>query len=166
MCRIRTVQFSRFLNVRAPQKDLWDRKAKEWSSVNCANRMWRIAIDEVEEIAMENLEHYSPELEIQFVESKEGGRAAIISEQDGYDAARLLRRGLYRRLAPQLDGDFFVATPARDMFVALSGRPTEFVERVSERVAQDYQRLPYPITSEFFYVTMDGVAGRVRDLAA
>ncbi len=127
---------------------------------------WHIAIDEVEEIAMENLEHYSPELEIQFVESKEGGRAAIISEQDGYDAARLLLRGLYRRLAPQLGGDFFVATPARDMFVALSGRPAEFVERVSERVAQDYQRLPYPITSEFFYVTMDGVAGRVRDLAA
>jgi uncharacterized protein YtpQ (UPF0354 family) len=127
---------------------------------------WRLAIGEVEEIAMENLEHYSPELEIQFVESKEGGRAAIISEQDGYDAARLLLPGLYRRLAPQLGGDFYVATPARDMFVALSGNPTDFVERVSERVTQDYQRLPYPITSEFYYVTLDGVAGRVRDLAA
>src|SRR5262245_20792506 len=44
VCRIRTVQFTRFLNVRAPEKDWWDRKAKEWSSINCANQMWRIAI--------------------------------------------------------------------------------------------------------------------------
>ena len=127
---------------------------------------WRVDIEEVEEMAIENLEQYTPELEIQFVESKEGGRAAIISEQDGYDAARLLLPNLYRRLAPQLGGDFYVATPARDMFVALSANPNEFVERVSERVGQDYQRLPYPITSEFYYMTLDGVAGRVRGLAA
>ena len=46
VCRIRTVQFTRFLNVRAPEKDWWDRKAKEWSSINCANQMWRIAIED------------------------------------------------------------------------------------------------------------------------
>lgn len=46
VCRIRTVQFSRFLNVRAPARDWWERKAKEWSSINCANQMWRIAIDD------------------------------------------------------------------------------------------------------------------------
>lgn len=46
VCRIRTVQFTRFLNVRTPEKDWWDRKAKEWSSVNCANQMWRIAIED------------------------------------------------------------------------------------------------------------------------
>jgi hypothetical protein len=47
VCRIRTVQFARFLNVRgAPEKDWWARKAKEWSSINCANQMWRIAIDD------------------------------------------------------------------------------------------------------------------------
>lgn len=127
---------------------------------------WGVCIDEVEEVAMENLDHYAPELEIQFVESKEGGKAAIISEQDGYDAARLLLPGLYRRLAPQLGGNFYVAIPARDMFVALSATPPEFVERVAERVGQDHQRLPYPITREFYYMTLDGVAGRVRGLAA
>src|SRR5262249_16337234 len=46
VCRIRTVQFTRFLNVRAPEKDWWDRKAREWSSLNCANQMWRIAIED------------------------------------------------------------------------------------------------------------------------
>ncbi|MCW5775724.1 MAG: DUF1444 family protein [Phycisphaeraceae bacterium] len=120
---------------------------------------WGLDIDEVERIARANLQHYTSELEVQFIESKEGGRAAIVSEQDGYDAARLLLGGLWERLAPQLGGDFLVATPARDMFIALSRDPREFVNRVGGRVSQDYRRLPYPITSDFFYVTRDGIAG-------
>ena len=127
---------------------------------------WKLDPDEAEEIARENLDRYAPDVEIQLVESKEGGHAAIISEQDGYDAARLLMSGLFFRLAPQLGGDFLVATPARDMFVAMSYEPREFIERLEERVDQDYRRLPYPITNRLFYVTRDGVAGTLfRDAA-
>ena len=127
---------------------------------------WRLSVEEVEEIARENLDKYAPELQVQLVESKEGGRAAILSEQDGYDAARVLLSSLFRRLAPQLGGDFFVALPARDMFLALSPEPNPFVKRLQERVEHDYRRLPYPITSELFYVTRDGVAGTKGLLAA
>jgi hypothetical protein len=93
------------------------------------------------------------------VESKEGGRAAILGQHDGYDAARLMLGGLYQRLAPQLGGDFYVAVPARDMFVAFSRGPEPFVRRLRERVDADYRRLPYPICPDFFFVTRDGVAG-------
>ena len=120
---------------------------------------WGIDELEIEEIAKQNLDRYSPELQIQVIESKDGGRAAILSEQDGYDAARLLLGKLHERLAPELHGDFFVATPARDMFVALSCDPQHFVERLKNRVDQDYRRLPYPITRDLFVVTQDGVAG-------
>ena len=123
---------------------------------------WGLTIDEMDEIARENIDRYAPELEIQFVDSKEGGRAAIISEQDGYDAARLLMSDLHTKLARELGGNFYVATPARDMFVALSAEPAPFVDRVRSKVEQDYRRLPYPITSELFYVTLDGVAGRCQ----
>lgn len=34
---------------------------------------WNVEVEEVEEFALENLSNYTPELEIQFVESKEGG---------------------------------------------------------------------------------------------
>ncbi|MBX3357789.1 MAG: DUF1444 family protein [Phycisphaeraceae bacterium] len=122
---------------------------------------WRTTPEDLEEIAKSNLDTYSPELELQLVESREGGRAAIVAEQDGYDAARLLMTDLYKRLAPRLGGDFLVATPARDMFVALSPGPGPFVERLRGRVRQDYRRLPYPITETFFYVTRDGVAGTI-----
>ncbi|QOJ00052.1 MAG: DUF1444 family protein [Phycisphaeraceae bacterium] len=124
---------------------------------------WGLDIEDVEQIARENLDHYAPELEVQFVESKEGGKAAILGNHDGYDAARLLMSNLHHRLAPQLGGDFLVATPARDMFVALSRGPNAFVKRLHSRVEQDYKRLPYPITSDLFYVTRDGVAGTRLD---
>lgn len=120
---------------------------------------WGVDCLEIEDIAKANLDRYSPELQIQLIESNDGGRAAILSEQDGYDAARLLLGSLHERLAPELHGDFYVATPSRDMFVALSCDPPEFVERLQKRVDQDYRRLPYPITRDMFVVTQDGVAG-------
>lgn len=120
---------------------------------------WEITAEEMDEIARQNLDEYAPELEVQIVESKEGGKAAILSQHDGYDAARLLLSNLYDRVAPQLGGDFYVAIPARDMFVALSPNPAAFVKRLQARVEHDYRRLPYPITSDFFYSTRDGVAG-------
>lgn len=129
-------------------------------SVTCEQLVrWGVSAEELEQIARANLDAYAPDLELQFVDSREGGRAAIVSEQDGYDAARLLLSNLYSRLAPRLGGDFLVATPARDMFVALTPGPTPFVDRLKGRVLQDYRRMPYPITSQLFYVTRDGVAG-------
>ncbi len=93
------------------------------------------------------------------MDSSEGGRAAIVSRQDGYDAARLLLDRLHDRLAPELHGDFYVAAPARDMFLAMTCDPDDFVDRLRDRIGREYRRLPYPITSELFVVTRDGVAG-------
>ncbi len=127
---------------------------------------WGLSADDLDDISRENLNRYAPDLEIQFVDSSEGGRAAIVSRQDGYDAARLLLGTLHPRLAPELDGDFYVALPARDMFLAISADPEDFVTRIQDRVEQDYRRLPYPITDRFFLVTRDGVAGTLRSEAA
>ena len=120
---------------------------------------WGLDVDDVDLIARENLTRYAPDLEIQLVDSSEGGRAAIVARQDGYDAARLLLDTLHNRLSPELGGDFYVATPARDMFLAISADPLTFVERIQERVEKDFRRLPYPITTDLFLVTRDGVAG-------
>ncbi len=120
---------------------------------------WGSSPEELDELARANLDSHSQEMNYQVITSKEGGRAVIVAEQDGYDAARLLLGTLYTKLAPKLGGNFYVATPARDMFVALSPRPDPFVARLRGRVEEDFRRLPYAITSEFFYVTRDGVAG-------
>lgn len=123
---------------------------------------WGVQVDDLEDIARKNLDTYAPELSFQVVKSKEGGTAAILNEQDGYDAARLLLTNLFAKLAPRMGGDFYVATPARDMFIAISAGPDPFLNRLKGRVKHDYRRLPYPITSELYYVTRDGVAGTVE----
>jgi uncharacterized protein YtpQ (UPF0354 family) len=120
---------------------------------------WGVDTDDLERLARENLARYQPDLKVKLVESETGGRAAILSVLDGYDAARLLLNTLHSTLAPQMHGDFFVATPARDMFVAISCDPPEFVDKVQQRVLRDFKRLPYPITDALFIVTRDGVAG-------
>ena len=120
---------------------------------------WGLTTDELEEVARVNLGSYAPELNVQIMQSGDGGRAAVVSLRDGYDAARLLLTHLHERLAPELKGDFLVATPARDIFVAMSRGPGQFIDRIMGRIDEDYRRLPYPITRNLFYVTRDGVAG-------
>lgn len=120
---------------------------------------WGITVEQLDELARENLELYAPELDLQVIDSAEGGRAVIVAEQDGYDAARLLLGDLHARLSAKLGRDFYVATPARDMFIAMSCEPVGFVDRLRERVEEDFSRLPYPITKDLFLVTRDGVAG-------
>jgi uncharacterized protein YtpQ (UPF0354 family) len=122
---------------------------------------WRVCAEDLDELARENLQQLSREIELQVVTSKEGGKAIIVAEQDGYDAARLLLGSMYSKLAPRLGQNFYVATPARDMFVAMSITPEPFLQRLTNRIQEDYRRLPYPITPEFFLVTRDGVAGTV-----
>ncbi len=120
---------------------------------------WGLQLEDLDDIARRNLDGYAPDLQIQLVDSSEGGRAAIVSRQDGYDAARLLLESLHHRLAPELHGDFYVAAPARDMFLAMTCDPDDFVERLRDRIKREYRRLPYPITAALFVVTRDGVAG-------
>ena len=120
---------------------------------------WGLQADDLDAMARENLAHYAPDLEVRIVDSHDGGRAAIVAQQDGYDAARLLLGTMYDRLAREMKGDFYVATPSRDTFIAMSVGPDPFLGRLRQRVEEDYRRLPYPITRELFYVTRDGVAG-------
>ncbi|HBS28741.1 MAG TPA: hypothetical protein DEB06_04660, partial [Phycisphaerales bacterium] len=120
---------------------------------------WGLALDDIESLARHNLARYTPQLEYRRLDSEEGGRALVLALQDGYDASRLLLDSLFPQLAPELGGDFLVACPSRDMFLALTPEPDPFVRRVRGRVEHDFTRLPYPITDRLFYVTRDGVAG-------
>ncbi len=120
---------------------------------------WGVDVERLERVARKNLARYTPDLEFRRLESEEGGRAIVLSIQDGYDASRLLLSDIFMMLAPEFGGDFYVATPSRDMFLAMSQDPGPFIDRVQSRVDMDFERLPYPITNRLFYVTRDGVAG-------
>lgn len=127
---------------------------------------WGVGPDDLEQIARQNLEAYDPDTSFEVIESRDGGRAVVVAQQDGYDAARLLLGDLHAKLSPSLGGNFYVAVPARDMMIAFSTEPPAFVARLIRRIDEDHRRMPYPITPQLFYVTRDGVAGSVsqRDL--
>lgn len=120
---------------------------------------WNLTVDEIDSIARANLRMYVPDLRIRFLRPEMGGRAAVFAENDGYDASRLLLDNLFPRLAPELGGNFWVATPARDTFVAMTAEPDRLHVTMHEKVETEFRRLPYPITDRYFLVTMDGVAG-------
>lgn len=120
---------------------------------------WGTTVDDLEDLARTNLQRYAPDLEVQVVRSSEGGRAAIIALHDGYDAARLLLGDLHQRLAGHLGTSFYVAAPARDMFVAMTDGPEPFLDRLKARSLEEYRRMPYPICADLFVVSRDGVAG-------
>lgn len=143
--------------------------AKE-AMVSLRNRdlkKWGKTLSGIHTCAIQNLTKLSDHIEVQRVESKEGGRAVIITAQDGYDASRLLLPELWSRFTNILSstwlgrrsGQFYVCTPSRDMFLAFSMTPAPFVRRLLERVALDYKCLPYPIVATPFVVTRDGIAG-------
>ncbi|MDG2054919.1 MAG: DUF1444 family protein [Phycisphaerales bacterium] len=123
---------------------------------------WNLTPEEVDLIARQNLDTYTPRVSLKLFTTADGGRAATMTVQDGYDAARLLLNGLHEKLAPELSGDFYAAAPARDMLVAFSAGPPEFHNLLQSRIERDFRRLPYPITTDFFFVTRDGVAGTKR----
>ena len=119
---------------------------------------WGVDLETIDELARENLAAAQPDLELQLFRGDEGAAAALFNTGDGYDAARLLLGELYPQLAPELGGDFLVAIPTRDVFLAFPTGPEGFVGRVRQRIAHDYRKLPYPITDHLFLVTLDGVA--------
>jgi uncharacterized protein YtpQ (UPF0354 family) len=126
---------------------------------------WGKSADDLEQVAKENLDNYAPQIEFRSVTSDEGGKAVLVSMQDGYDASRLLMSDLFLTLAPEFGGDFLVATPSRDMFLAIAKDDDTFVHRVHDRVEADFERLPYPITDRLFYVCRDGIAGTLAEAA-
>ncbi len=126
---------------------------------------WGMNAEELDEIARENLRAFTPEFEFRSIDTDEGGHAIILAQQDGYDASRLLLDEFFLQVAPEMDGDFYAACPSRDMLLALSCDPEQFVSRVRSRIDEDFLRLPYPITNKLFYVTRDGIAGTATEAA-
>jgi len=119
---------------------------------------WGLSVEELDEMARENLSGHQPDLELKVLHGEDGA-AALFNTGDGYDAARLLLDELHPKLSPEFGRDFLAAIPTRDVFIAFPLSSPEFIGRLRSRIRTDYRKLPYPITDDLFLVTLDGVAG-------
>lgn len=119
---------------------------------------WKISIDELHEIAIENLVARSQELPAHAAQNEDGAIGFIIIQtHDGYDASRILLPGLHDRLREHLGSPFLAGIPNRDILICMRDEP-ETVERIATRMRQDFKTMPHQISPRLFLITADGIA--------
>ena len=119
---------------------------------------WNVPLDDVHEAALDNLVARSETLAAQAAQDEDGRvNMIIVQTMDGYDASRILLRGLHDRLREHLGSPFLAAIPNRDILPCFRNDP-ETIERVGPQVANDYRTQPHSISDKLFLITADGIA--------
>jgi len=126
---------------------------------------WKTNMDELHDIALDNLRDTMESIDFEYFELKNGLEAIILKTEDGYDASRIITPELFQEVSARFGGDFYVGIPARDMLFAIPANHMnkKLLNRVKRGMMKEYNHLPYPITSKLFYVTLDGVAAGFID---
>ncbi len=122
---------------------------------------WDVTVDDLHELAINNLVARSEQLAAHAAEDDEGEVNLILFQtMDGYDASRLLLPTLHERLREYLGSPFGAAIPNRDMLLCFRNDDAT-VARLRKQVAADYRSMPHQVTDRLLLVTADGIA--VRD---
>ena len=121
---------------------------------------WQLSVDELEQLAMKNLEEYSRQnpLEVTLIGDDDDPRMLVPVEPNAYNSVRLLGHHLHGRLRQFLGAELVVGVPNRDFFVAVSLNHPQLVGQVQQRVIQDYQSMHHPLTSRLLVISADGVS--------
>ncbi len=120
---------------------------------------WGTSVEEVHEIALDNLERQTNEEEKLLCEPSGNQELCGWSTSDGYDATRMIVPGLRRQIVREYGGaEAVYAAPMDDVFVAL---PLQAIERgnseelLRTKVQHDFQTADDPVSPEIF-VERDG----------
>jgi hypothetical protein len=119
---------------------------------------WNITLDELHDTAINNLVSRSESMNAHAATDEEGKVNLILFQQmDGYDASRLLLPTLHERLREHLGSPFAAAIPNRDILICFR-HDIEMMDRLREKIAEDYRSMPHQVTDKLFLVTADGIA--------
>ncbi|HEV7299381.1 MAG TPA: DUF1444 family protein [Tepidisphaeraceae bacterium] len=119
---------------------------------------WNITLDDLHQIALNNLLAKSESLEAQVAQDEDGNVSLILFQKlDGYDASRLLLPTLHEKLAGFLGSPFVAGVPNRDILLCFRNEP-QTVANMKKQIADDYRSMPHQVTDLLFLVTPDGIA--------
>jgi uncharacterized protein YtpQ (UPF0354 family) len=119
---------------------------------------WNIDVDELHEVAMNNLMAKSENIAAEAAQDEEGRVNFLLFQTgDGYDSSRLLLPNLHERLREHLGSPFLAAIPNRDILLCFR-IGTDSVDRIRKQVAEDFLKMPHQVTDKLFIVTPDGLA--------
>ena len=121
---------------------------------------WKISLDDLHEVAIENLVRQSEAINAQAAQDEDGNvNLVIFQTMDGYDASRLLLPSLHDRLKGYLGSPFLAGIPNRDILICFRN-DDEMIERLQQQVQTDFRQMPHQITDRLLLVTADGLAMR------
>ena len=121
---------------------------------------WDISLEELHELAINNLVAKSESLAAHAAEDDDGAVNLILFQtMDGYDASRVLLPTLHERLRQYLGSPFGAAIPNRDILLCFRN-DDQTVARLKKQVAEDYRQMPHQVTDLLLLVTPDGIALR------
>jgi uncharacterized protein YtpQ (UPF0354 family) len=120
---------------------------------------WDVDAETLHAQALSNLADRSTGIQVQAVPGAGGSiLAAIFQQGDAYDASRLLLDALHENLRPVLGSPFLAGIPNRDFLICFRTDAGELRDKLAAQIAEDFAKMPYPITDQLFLVTADGVA--------
>ena len=121
---------------------------------------WQMDVDEIHQVAIENLVARSESISAHAAADENGAVNLILFQtMDGFDASRILLPTLHERLREHLGSPFVAGIPNRDILLCFRNDPAT-VERLSEKISEDYRQMPHQVTDKLLLVTPDGVAPR------
>jgi hypothetical protein len=121
---------------------------------------WKLSVEELHELAIENLVKRSETLAAHAAEDDAGEVNLILFQtMDGYDASRVLLPTLHERLRQYLGSPFGAAIPNRDILLCFRN-DDQTVARLRKQVAEDYRQMPHQVTDRLLLITPDGIAVR------
>ena len=121
---------------------------------------WRVTTEELESLAMENLDRFARDnpLEVTLVGEDGDPRMLVPLKPNAYNSVRLLGHQLHGRLRQLLGAELVVGVPNRDFFVAVSLNHPQLVGEIQQQVDRDYQSMHHPLTSRLLVISADGVS--------
>jgi hypothetical protein len=121
---------------------------------------WEIEPEELHAIALQNLDRYFTENEMEMVVSghEDGPQLLLPNRPDSYNAARLLSDTFRATLVRTLGQEVIVGVPNRDFFVAVSQSAGDMIPQIRQRVLDDFARMDHPLSQRLLLVSSDGVS--------
>jgi uncharacterized protein YtpQ (UPF0354 family) len=137
-----------------------DSQRSLWYIAKATFEKWNISLDALHEKAMANLIDRSQAIAAHAAQDEDGSINLILFQtMDGFDATRILLPTLHSRLREHLGSPFVAGIPNRDILLCFRD-DEETVERLKKQIADDYIKMPHPITDKLLLVTADGIAPR------
>jgi hypothetical protein len=121
---------------------------------------WNMSVDDLHDVAIANLVARSEAISAHAAADEDGEVNLILFQtMDGFDASRILLPTLHDRLREHLGSPFVAGIPNRDILLCFRN-DDETVERLKDKIADDYRQMPHQVTEKLLLVTADGIAPR------